>query len=159
MIIRSGGQSGVDRAALDTARRHGIPVCGWCPGGGWAEDCPEPPGVRALFPELQETPLGRVEQRTVWNVRDSDATLTVEPLDSGASPGTDLTRRAARIFRRPLLTVHSVSDVPLILDWCRRDWVLNVGGPRASEWPRGYAETCALLSLFFTGLGFPACGN
>ena len=29
--IRSGGQSGVDRAALDFAIEHGIPYCGWCP--------------------------------------------------------------------------------------------------------------------------------
>ena len=40
-IIRSGGQSGVDRAALDFARKHNLEICGWCPKGGWAEDCPE----------------------------------------------------------------------------------------------------------------------
>ena len=28
---RSGGQSGVDRAAMDIAREYGIPLCGWCP--------------------------------------------------------------------------------------------------------------------------------
>ena len=32
--IRSGGQSGVDRAALDFARKHNIEICGWCPKGG-----------------------------------------------------------------------------------------------------------------------------
>lgn len=31
--IRSGGQSGVDRAALNTARKHHIEICGWCPDG------------------------------------------------------------------------------------------------------------------------------
>ena len=35
--IRTGGQSGVDRAALDFAIEHEIPYCGWCPKGGWAE--------------------------------------------------------------------------------------------------------------------------
>ncbi len=41
--IRTGGQSGVDRAAMDFAREQGIPLCGWCPKGGWAEDYPDPP--------------------------------------------------------------------------------------------------------------------
>ena len=39
-IIRSGGQTGVDRAALDVARELGIPVAGWCPKNGIAEDMP-----------------------------------------------------------------------------------------------------------------------
>ncbi|MDO5132936.1 MAG: putative molybdenum carrier protein [Eubacteriales bacterium] len=41
--IRSGGQSGVDRAALDAARKYQLEICGWCPKGGWAEDEPVPP--------------------------------------------------------------------------------------------------------------------
>ena len=45
--IRSGGQTGVDRAALDAARQCGLKICGWCPKGGWAVDCPEPPGLLA----------------------------------------------------------------------------------------------------------------
>ena len=53
--IRSGGQSGVDRAALDFARKHNIEICGWCPKGGWAEDYPEAPGIKEMYPELQET--------------------------------------------------------------------------------------------------------
>ena len=54
--IRSGGQTGVDRAALDFARKHNMEICGWCPKGGWAEDYPEEPGILAVYPELQETP-------------------------------------------------------------------------------------------------------
>ena len=53
--IRSGGQSGVDRAALDFARCQNIEICGWCPKGGWAEDYPEAPGIKEMYPELQET--------------------------------------------------------------------------------------------------------
>ena len=44
--IVSGGQSGVDRAALDFAAGHGLDFGGWCPLGGFAEDYPHPPGVR-----------------------------------------------------------------------------------------------------------------
>ena len=54
--IRSGGQSGVDRAALDFARQHRIEICGWCPKGGWAEDSDVPPGLLEDYPELTETP-------------------------------------------------------------------------------------------------------
>ncbi|HEY6920163.1 MAG TPA: putative molybdenum carrier protein, partial [Methyloceanibacter sp.] len=67
--ILSGGQTGVDRAALDAAIERGIACGGWCPKGGWAEDMPRPPGVLARYPMLQETPLGDHVQRTEWNVR------------------------------------------------------------------------------------------
>ena len=36
--IISGGQTGVDRAALDVAIELGIPHGGWCPQGRLAED-------------------------------------------------------------------------------------------------------------------------
>jgi len=62
--IRSGGQTGVDRGALDAARAAGVPLCGWCPRGGWAEDAPEAPGIRLAYPELQETPSADPVQRT-----------------------------------------------------------------------------------------------
>ena len=75
LIIVSGGQTGVDRAALDAAIARGIAYGGWCPQGGWAEDCPEPPGVLARYPLLRETPSADPAQRTEWNVRDSDASL------------------------------------------------------------------------------------
>ncbi len=54
--IISGGQTGVDRAALDAAIEIGIPYGGWCPNGGWAEDMAVPPGVRLPYPDLRETP-------------------------------------------------------------------------------------------------------
>lgn len=50
------GQSGAERGALDAARDSGTPIGGSCVRGGWAEDLTTPPGVRALYPELVETP-------------------------------------------------------------------------------------------------------
>ena len=41
MKIISGGQTGVDRAALDEAIERGMDWGGWCPKGGWAEDLPD----------------------------------------------------------------------------------------------------------------------
>ena len=73
--IRSGGQTGVDRAALDAAVLTGRPYEGWCPKGGGAEDFLRPPGLLTKYPRLMETPSESPEQRTEWNVRDSAATV------------------------------------------------------------------------------------
>jgi hypothetical protein len=54
--IRSGGQTGVDRAALDAAVLTGRPYEGWCPKGGWAEDFLRPPGLLTKYPHLMEIP-------------------------------------------------------------------------------------------------------
>ena len=94
--IRTGGQSGVDRAAMDFARENDIPLCGWCPKNGWAEDYPDPPGVLADYPELTETPSEGTEQRTKWNMRDCDAILTIIPEGSSSSPGTDIGLKKVR---------------------------------------------------------------
>ena len=124
----------MDRAALEVAKESGIPIEGWCPKDGWAEDMQTPPGIRALYPELKETPLKNVAQRTVWNVRDSDATLVIK---TKISPGTDLTERAARIFHKPYL-VTNMTDIEEVKEWlskCDGDIRLNIGGPRESEDP------------------------
>ena len=68
--IVSGGQTGADRAALDVAIRHRVPHGGWCPAGRHAEDGPIHPRY-----QLTETPDAGYEQRTAWNVRDSDGTV------------------------------------------------------------------------------------
>lgn len=151
-IIRSGGQSGVDRAALDAARSCKITICGWCPKGGWAEDYPDPPGILALYPELKETPSARVEQRTVWNVRDADATLIIDPTPSGASSGTALTAKAAKAFGKPCLVVSTENSAQEILDWLAGlddELILNIAGPRESECEGVYAKAVQLLTEVF----------
>src|SRR5210317_1948565 len=70
--IVSGGQTGVDRGALDAALTLGRVCGGWCPEGRLADDGPIP----ARYP-LQELPGGGYRARTRRNVRDSDATLIV----------------------------------------------------------------------------------
>ena len=109
-FVRTGGQTGVDRAALDISRKYNIPIIGWCPKNGWAEDMLTPPGIIKDFPELKETPSEDVSQRTIWNVRDSHATLIINPKKSSYSKGTNLTEQAAKDFGRPYLEIKSTKD-------------------------------------------------
>jgi putative molybdenum carrier protein len=155
VVIRSGGQTGADRAALDYAVRRGLPYAGWCPRGGWAEDFPDPPGLLAVYPRLTETPAADPAERTAWNVRDSHATLILTRGDPGRSPGTLLTRQLAEQLKRPCLVVDPAdpSAVDDARDWLDRtvadlgasELVLNVAGPRESEAPGISAEAGRLL--------------
>ena len=147
--IISGGQSGVDRAALDVAIARGIPYGGWCPKGGWAEDFPDPPGLLVCYPDLQETPERDPKQRTKWNVRDSDATLVLTRSDA-MSPGTTFARSSADRYAKPYLIVDiDAPDAAVRV----RNWLaehpkirtLSIGGPRESEAPGIYRAALALL--------------
>jgi hypothetical protein len=155
MKIISGGQSGVDRAALDAAVALGIDYGGWCPKGGWAEDRPEPPGVLAAYPKLTETPLADPAQRTEWNVRDADACLIIV-YEQGlpVSKGTALAHALAGRYRKPVLVVDlgAPDAVGRAGDWLRtqrREFgpglALTIGGPRQSEVPGIYDRTLVLL--------------
>lgn len=142
--IVSGGQTGVDRAALDVARRHGISHGGWCPRGRRAED-----GSIPLEYDLSETPSGDYAQRTEWNVRDSDGTLIVTR--GRSSEGTEFTVECAKKYDRLLLIVDLSEGTPDMSDvsqWIadHEIQVLNVAGPRASEVPGIYEEAAAVLA-------------
>jgi Circularly permutated YpsA SLOG family len=155
MILISGGQSGVDRAALDVAITLGIGYGGWCPRGGWAEDFPTPPGLLEHYPQLTETPLAEPAQRTEWNVRDADACLII--VDTGGidiSGGTLLAQELAHRYRKPLFIVD-LSAPDILKDaslWLRvqqarrgADLKLAIGGPRESEAAGIYAKAKAFV--------------
>ena len=139
--IVSGGQTGVDRAALDVALELGIPCGGWCPQGRLAED-----GVIAERYPLRETRSARYSRRTLCNVRDSDATLIV--VRGEPAGGTAYTVRVAQDLERPYLVVPpDVTHVARTLDWLRDDQVvlLNVAGPRESGAPGTYVAARLFL--------------
>ena len=147
-VIRSGGQTGVDRGALDAARDRGFSIAGWCPAGGLAEDYPEPPGLLQVYPELKETPSQDYRERTIWNVRDSDATLILKPREIESSYGTDYTMGAADALACPCLVLGHV-DVSSAIAWLDSlgdDLDLNVAGLRESKCPGIYDMTHSLIT-------------
>src|SRR5262245_35330487 len=162
LVLNSGGQTGVDRAVLDFAISRHIPYSGWCPSGGWAEDLTVPPGLLAKYPYLKETPSIGPEERTAWNVRDSDASLVVvKGEDFGFSQGTVFTIECATlIFMRPCRVVDATCDdaVQSVRDWISQlmlslnsgdPLILNVAGPRESEAPGTYIAASGFLSKLF----------
>ena len=147
--IISGGQTGVDRAALDIALKLGIPCGGWCPKGRKAED-----GEIDLKYPLKETDSPSYPVRTRKNVKDSDGTLVL----TWGSPtgGTFDTIESAKKFKKPHLVVDlsesSSSDVKKVLEWGRTNnvRVLNVAGPRESKAPGIYDRAAKFLVQLFS---------
>ena len=136
--IISGGQTGVDRAALDAATHSGIPVGGWCPRGRRAEDGKIPESYPLL-----ETPSDNYAQRTEWNVRDSDATLIL--YRSAMTGGTLFTGKTAAKYGRPCRCVDLEKEALETLPFKGEISVLNIAGPRESEAPGIHEEVFALL--------------
>jgi predicted Rossmann-fold nucleotide-binding protein len=130
--IISGGQTGVDRAALDAALTLGISCGGWCPKGRRAEDGPIPD----RYP-VKETESASYPVRTEMNVRDSDGTLILTW--GRPTGGTALTIRLTRRHKKPSLIIDlkKPADPSSLMNWLEKKQigVLNVAGPRESEYP------------------------
>ena len=145
--IISGGQTGVDRAALDAALESGISAGGWCPQGREAEDGP----IAEKYP-LQELTDGSYKERTLKNVQDSDATVLIyfESISGGTAEtlsfclnekksyllinGSDITEESASKQIKQFINENQIS-------------ILNVAGPRASKEKRAYEYTKQAFTL------------
>ena len=144
--VVSGGQTGVDRAALDCAIQAGLPHGGWCPSGRVAED-----GVLDGRYALQETESKGYRQRTRQNVIDSDGTLI---LNIGElSDGSLATLRFAKRFGKPRLVIQldenvEPENVRRVIEWVHAHGIaiLNVAGPRESKRPGIYRLSMAFMN-------------
>ena len=141
LSLRSGGQSGADRAALQWAVGNGVAYRGWVPSGYRAEDTGDF-DLKAAYPMLRECPTHAYEQRTAWNVRDADATV-IFSLISELGGGTRYTQEQCALQHKPVLVLVRGSApiaalaeqlVAFVDKHAIHD--LNVAGPRASQQPQ-----------------------
>jgi len=128
----------VDRAALDAALDLGVPCGGYCPRGRKAED-----GVIPAKYPLQSLPSANYRDRTLKNLLKADATLIF--YNAKLTGGTRLTADLCREHRRPFLAIDAgvhtrqqatESGFEFMIGNSVR--MLNVAGPRKSQWPEGY---------------------
>ena len=131
LMIISGGQTGVDRAALDIAIEQGIPHGGYCPKGRRAED-----GIISSKYNLIEHASVQYAGRTLENVLSSDGTLI---LHIGIiSNGTALTKEFCIQREKPILIINISDELNLsrlnFNRWIKDNIIksLNVAGPRES---------------------------
>jgi hypothetical protein len=149
-LIVSGGQTGVDRAALDAAIASGLACGGSVPAGREAEDGPIP----LHYQGLTETGSADPAVRTRLNVERSDATLVLTFGETAG--GTRLTVETAREIGKPVIEIDISSDDPLREIERVREWLsghvvetLNVAGPRESEAPGIYDAAYRFLTFLF----------
>jgi hypothetical protein len=146
--IVSGGQTGVDRAALDVALKHGVDCGGWCPTGRLDEFGRIPD----RYP-VREVQAGGFTERTLQNVKDSDGTVIIYSGQVGG--GTEQTVRFCADLRRSHELIDA-SKIPaeeaanLLTDFvnAKKIVILNVAGPRQSEWLAGYDYAFRTLEAF-----------
>ena len=142
--IISGGQSGVDRAALDFALHYGILCGGWCPKGRKAEDGK----IDKKYP-LTETVDDNYNTRTKLNVEHSDDTLIF--LKKLPDKGTLLTIKFVEEFNKPVLEINLLDNqkhnLQIVNAWLQAHnfKTLNIAGPRESNSPGIYEESLRFL--------------
>lgn len=152
--IVSGGQTGVDRGALDAALAAGFPCGGYCPADRTAEDGRIP----ERYPVTELEGAG-YRQRTIQNIVGSDATLII--YSETITGGTKLTLSQCRRKNRPFLLIdaqevsaaRAAERIAAFVDE-HEVGVLNVAGPREGKWPgaRDFTFEALSASLVRTGL-------
>jgi len=147
--IISGGQTGVDRAALDAAISVSIAHGGWCPKGRLAE-------LGTTIPTkymLNETSSPDFSERTKRNIQDSDGTLIIVPsIPIQVTDGTLLTLEEVKSKNKPYLLIalseiRSQNSSQMIFQWITDHAIetLNIAGPRESQSPGIYQASFDLL--------------
>ena len=143
--IISGGQTGVDQAALDAAIKLGIPYGGWIPKGRKTENGPLPEKY-----DMREMPTSSYSHRTEQNVIDADGTLIISR--GSLTDGSEYTRKMAMKHNRPWLHIDinkhaKFNAATSIVSWTAENsiLILNVAGPRASKDPEIYLDALNII--------------
>jgi phosphinothricin acetyltransferase len=136
--IITGGQTGVDRGAMDAALEACFPCGGWCPPGRAAEDG----AIPDRYP-MTEMSSGTYLDRTIQNVVDSDATVIIYFSTLHGGTEQTLLHCAQRMKRYTLIDgseIEAKRAAELIAHFITEHDVsiLNVAGPRGSDAPRAH---------------------
>ena len=150
--IISGGQTGVDRAALDVALKYRIKCGGWCPAGRLDESGKIPD----RYP-LKELKHGGNEERTLRNVHDSDGTVVIyfHELEGGTGYTVGCCIEDRQPYRLIDAARYSPEDAATLMVSFVYDHdveTLNLAGPRESEWAGGYAYAFRAVDIFVSRL-------
>lgn len=142
----------MDRAALDVALEHGIESGGWCPTGRLDEFGRIPD----RYP-LKELDSGGFTERTLHNVKDSEGTVIIYPgkLDGGTEQTVRFCAQEQRPHKLIDASTMSVEEAAqAISDFVRKNKIdiLNVAGPRQSEWADGYDYAFRALDEFLNSI-------
>lgn len=150
MKIISGGQTGVDRAALDVAILRSIDYGGAIPKGRRAEDG----SIDLKYEKLTELNSEDYNIRTERNVMNSDATIVFtygEP-----SGGTAYTINCLVLHKKPYLLIDlkaksNLLSINAIKEWLQKNnfETINIAGPRESEVPGIYRRVYNILKAVF----------
>lgn len=146
--IVSGGQTGVDRGALDAAIDSGFPCGGWCPAGRKSEDGRIPD--RYPLAEIRDD---NYRCRTRLNVQDADGTLIF--YRDRLSGGTEATLEYCLRERKPYKLIDA-GEIPaeraaiLVAAFVEQAGIkkLNVAGPRESGWQGARSYTAEVIGRF-----------
>lgn len=135
----------MDRGALDACLEKHFDSGGWCPKGKLAEDGK----IDDKYP-LRETKDCNYDTRTRLNVKDSDGTLIIS--HENLTGGTLLTWQICKELNKPVLVIkpefkNYIVDIENFMDWINDQniCILNVAGPRKSEWNDGYRMSYLLI--------------
>ena len=159
--IVSGGQTGVDRAALDAAINMGFSYGGWCPKGRIDE--------RGVIPEKYDQLMEikgefgsekeNYDTRTKLNIRDSDGTLIIVPslpLSDQIKDGTLLTIAEVSSRGKPffLIGLSAEDNITTCVEWLKdKDFrILNIAGPRESTCEGIYQASLDFLNTLMPQL-------
>ena len=152
MKIISGGQTGVDRAALDVALKHHVKCGGWCPAGRTDENGKIPD----RYP-LKELKKGGNEERTRQNVHDSDGTIIIyfHELEGGTAYTIGCCmedRQPHRLIDAAKYSAEDAATLMMSFVYDHEIDILNIAGPRESEWHGAYNYAFRAVDVFVSRL-------